>query len=169
MCWVCLALRKFRLNLLVFWLWVFLLKLKWLLPQNFLKDSVVWTGLCVAPAFMLSFSCWVALSAAKYFLFFWLQTCLNELLLHFCFSRALIPSAKSFWGVLLFWTELCVVPVSVLSFSRRAALSAAKYLQLSVFKFLLRSYFWCQIYQFFFWSSSTLNLIQDCISSGTYR
>ena len=28
MCWVCLALRKFRLNLLVFWLWVFLLKLK---------------------------------------------------------------------------------------------------------------------------------------------
>ena len=37
---------------------------------KFLKDSVVWTGLCVAPAFMLSFSCWVAMSAAKYFLFF---------------------------------------------------------------------------------------------------
>ena len=63
---------------------------------KFLKDSVVWTGLCVAPAFMLSFSCWVAMSAAKCLLFFWLYICLNELLLCFCFSRALISSAKFF-------------------------------------------------------------------------
>ena len=66
---------------------------------------------------------------------FWLQICLNGLLLRLCFSRALIPSAKSFWGVLLFWTELCVVPASVLSFSRRAALSAAKYLLVSCLQF----------------------------------
>ena len=39
------------------------------------------------------------------------------------------------------WTEL--FPVSVLNFSRRAALSAAKYLLMSVFKSVSRSYFWC--------------------------
>ena len=91
---------------------------------------------------MLSFSCWVAMSAAKCFLFFWLYICLNEFLLCFCFSRALISSAKSFWRVLLFWTELCVVPASMLSFSRRAALSAAKYLLFSDFKSVSRSYFY---------------------------
>ena len=85
------------------------------------------------------------------------------------------------------WTEL--FPVSVLNFSRRAALSAAKYLLMSVFKSVSRSYFWClpgsptiflpicllsdafsvKTYQIFFWSFSTLNLFQDCISAGTYK
>ena len=53
--------------------------------------------------------------------------CLGESLLCLCFSRALISSAKSFVGSCCFWTELCVVPAPVQeSYSRRAALSAAK-------------------------------------------
>ena len=42
---------------------------------------------------------------------------------------------------LSFWTELCAVPVSVSSFSRRVATSVAKYLLISVFKSVSRSYF----------------------------
>ena len=37
-------------------------------------------------------------------------------------------AAKIFLKGPVVWTELCVVPASMLSFSRRAALSAAKYL-----------------------------------------
>ena len=112
-----------------------------------------------------------------------LQTCLMALGPEYVCQIFL--KGGSCW--LYVWTEL--FPVSVLNFSRRAALSAAKYLLMSVFKSVSRSYFWClpgsptiflpicllsdalsvKTYQIFFWSFSTLNLIQDCISSGTYR
>ena len=65
--------------------------------------------------------------------------CLGESLLWLCFSRALILSAKSFVGSCCFWTELCVVPASVQeNCSRRAALSAAKYLLVSCLQFSTR-------------------------------
>ena len=60
--------KKFSLKSAGFLTMAFSAEVKVVLPPNFLKDSVVWTELCVAPASMLSFSRRAALSAAKYLL-----------------------------------------------------------------------------------------------------
>ena len=79
----------------------------------------------------------VLLSAAKCLRMSFLQICLMELDPEYVCQIFL--KGGSCW--LSVWTEL--FPVSVLNFSRRAALSAAKYLLMSVFKSVSRSYFWC--------------------------